>query len=170
MKGDVRVWTAAATLALLVLGMQLRNALPAAQQVAVAPFVYGNQAPIIGEVDEVRATLTGNFNGVPTNAVWLVLDFTFIQDGEALLVSSIESADGKEYLAENGTLNGCGVKYPGLRSACTVVVEIPRGQLAGANLVIYPTSRMSPQMVIPLDPVIEQADEVPELVREGVNL
>lgn len=72
MKGDMRVWTVAAALALLVLGMQLRDALPSAQQVAAAPFIYGNQAPIIGEVDDVRATLTENLNGVPTNAVWLM--------------------------------------------------------------------------------------------------
>lgn len=170
MKDDMRVWTVAAALALLVLGMQLRDALPSAQQVAAAPFIYGNQAPIIGEVDDVRATLTENLNGVPTNAVWLVLDFAYIKDAQTVPSVSVKSADGKEYLSESNVLGDCSGTYPGLRSTCTMVVEIPREQLPGANINFSIPSRMGPLMVIPLDPIMAQANEVPELVREGMRI
>lgn len=169
MKGDMRVWTVAAALALLVLGMQLRDALPSPQQVAAAPFIYGNKAPIIGEVDDVRATLTENFNGVPTNAVWLVLDFAYIEDAKTPKLS-VRSTDGKEYLSESYIPQDCDEIYPGLRSTCTMVVEIPREQLPGASLTFRVPSRMGPLMVIPLDPILAEANEVPELAREGMRI
>lgn len=58
-----KVWTTAAALALLVLGMQLRDVLPNAADRAAESFDYASSAPIIGDVDDVQVTLAANFNG-----------------------------------------------------------------------------------------------------------
>lgn len=161
-----RVWTTAAALALLVLGMQLRDVLPNAADRAAASFDYANSAPIIGDVEDVQVTVAETFNGTASNARWVVVDYQFTQDQEVLLGAEIEAAGGNLYAPENTPGNACELTYPGLRSPCTLVFEMPEDEVEAATLYFYVGNRMGPRVVVQLP----EARRQPEVTREAVWL
>ena len=161
-----RVWTTAAALALLVLGMQLRDVLPNAADRAAESFDYANSAPIIGDVEDAQVTVAESFNGAVSNARWVVVDYQFTQDQEALLGAEIEAAGGNLYAPENTPGNACELTYPGLRSPCTLVFEMPEDEVAGATLYFYVGNRMGPRVVVQLP----EAQRQSAVTREAVWL
>ncbi|MCP1387884.1 hypothetical protein M5J20_06725 [Corynebacterium sp. TA-R-1] len=167
MKIDRRLATAAATLALLSLGVFVRGQLPSANDLVFAPFEYGGDAQLIGKVDNVRATVADEVNGVPTHAAWVVVDFDYTPDSLISLQGEIEAADGTLYASENEMLLSCGTRYTGLRTQCTLVFEMPAEQLDGARLVIGPpATQMAPQAIVP----VAGAAVLPKVTREEVTL
>lgn len=164
---DRRVWVTAAALVLLVLGMQIRDLLPSAGSLAQAHFDYhGGHAPVIGDVGEVRATVTQTLNGKYTNANWVLLEYEYTENTNVLFHTSIAAPDGTTYYSSNSMLRGCGVKYPGLTSHCSIVFEMPKEKLEGAEVRLAQPSRMGARFVLP----IEVVAEVPELHREDVEV
>lgn len=161
-----RVWTTAAALALLVLGMQLRDVLPNAADHAAASFDYDSSAPVIGDVDDVQVTVAETFNGTASNAAWVVVDYQFTQDQEVLLGAEIEAAGGNLYAPENTPGNACELTYPGLRSPCTLVFEMPEDEVEAATLYFYVGNRMGPRVVVQLPETQRQS----RVTREAVWL
>jgi len=161
-----RVWTTAAALALLVLGMQLRDVLPNAADHAAASFDYDGSAPVIGDVDDVQVTVAETFNGTASNAAWVVVDYQFTQDQEVLLGAEIEAAGGNLYAPENTPGNACELTYPGLRSPCTLVFEMPEDEVEAATLYFYVGNRMGPRVVVQLPETQRQS----RVTREAVWL
>lgn len=161
-----RVWATAAALALLVGGMQIRDALPSAAERAAAPFYSESTAPIIGAVEDVNVAATKTFNGTATNADWVVVDYQFVPEKQVLLGAEIEGADGTVFASANTVGNACGATYPGMRSECTLVFEMPAEQAEGAKLMFYVSNQMGPQLVVPLGQLAAEAD----VVRSGVWL
>ena len=161
-----RVWTTAAALALLVLGMQLRDVLPNAADRAAESFDYANSAPIIGDVEDAQVTVAESFNGAASNARWVVVDYQFTQDQEALLGAEIEAAGGNLYAPENTPGNACELTYPGLRSPCTLVFEMPEDEVEAATLYFYVGNRMGPRVVVQLPETQRQS----RVTREAVWL
>ena len=159
-----RVWTTAAALALLVLGMQPRDVLPNAADRAAESFDYNNSAPVIGDVEDVRATVAQTFNGAASNAKWVVVDYQFTQDQEVLIGAEIEAAGGNLYAPENSPSNACELTYPGLRSPCTLVFEMPEEEIAGATLYFYVGNRMGPRVVVQLPDAQQERDVAREAV------
>ena len=159
-----RVWTTAAALALLVLGMQLRDVLPNAADRAAESFDYAHSAPIIGDVEDVQVTVAESFNGATSNARWVVVDYQFTQDQEALLGAEIEAAGGNLYAPENTPGNACELTYPGLRSPCTLVFEMPEDEVEAATLYFYVGNRMGPRVVVQLP----EAQRQSRVTREAV--
>ncbi|WP_311390494.1 hypothetical protein [Corynebacterium haemomassiliense] len=161
-----RVWTTAAALALLVLGMQLRDVLPNAADRAAESFDYDSSAPVIGDVDDVQVTVAETFNGTASNAAWVVVDYQFTQDQEVLLGAEIEAAGGNLYAPENTPGNACELTYPGLRSPCTLVFEMPEDEVEAATLYFYVGNRMGPRVVVQLPETQRQS----RVTREAVWL
>ena len=161
-----RVLTTAAALALLVLGMQLRDVLPNAADRAAESFDSANSAPIIGDVEDVQVTVAESFNGATSNARWVVVDYQFTQDQEALLGAEIEAAGGNLYAPENTPGNACELTYPGLRSPCTLVFEMPEDEVEAATLYFYVGNRMGPRVVVQLPETQRQS----RVTREAVWL
>ena len=161
-----RVWTTAAALALLVLGMQLRDVLPNAADRAAESFDYAHSAPIIGDVEDAQVTVAESFNGAVSNARWVVVDYQFTQDQEALLGAEIEAAGGNLYAPENTPGNACELTYPGLRSPCTLVFEMPEDEVEAATLYFYVGNRMGPRVVVQLPETQRQS----RVTREAVWL
>ena len=159
-----RVWTTAAALALLVLGMQIRDVLPNAADRAAESFDYDNSAPVIGAVDDVQATVAETFNGAASNAKWVVVDYQFTQDQEMLIGAEIEAAGGNLYAPENSASSACELTYPGLHSPCTLVFELPEEEIAGATLYFYVANRMGPRVVVQLPEAQQERDVAREAV------
>lgn len=167
MTSNRRLATAAAVLALLSLGVFIRDQLPKPNDLVFAPFSYGAHAPKIGVVGDVRATVADTVNGIPTHAAWLVVDFAYEPDELLSLQGEIEAADGTLYGAANHMLMACGPRYPGLVTQCTLVFEMPAEQIEGARLLVRPpSSQMAPEASVPLPAPAAQRD----IVREGVQL
>lgn len=149
---DRRVWAVAASLALLSLGVMVRDQLPKAFDLAYAPFVYDESAPRLGTVDDVRVTIAETVNGVSSNAGWVVVDFGFTPDVEEdLFTGAIHAADGTIFGSVSSMLRSCGVTYPGLRTTCSLVFEMAPDKLDGAAFHLgVPGGQMSPEVVVPL--------------------
>lgn len=164
---DRRVWVTAAALVLLVLGMQIRDLLPSAGSLAQAHFDYhGSHAPMVGDINNVRATVTQKLNGKDTNASWVILEYDYTKDANGPFHESLAAPDGTTYYATISMHRGCGLTYPGLVSHCAIVFEIPKEQLGGAELRVAQSNRMGPRLILP----IQDVTEVPEVHREDVEL
>ena len=163
-----RVWTVAAVLALLSLGVFLRGQLPNPVDRVFAPFDYTSSAPEIGTVEDTRAYVTPVFNGMNTNASWVVVDFRVTPEASIGFVrGSITAADGTEFTQSNSWSNSCPVLYPGRTVDCTFVFEMPQDKIDNATLrVLASWDHMAPRVAIKLDkPLVEG-----EIVREGVTV
>lgn len=161
---DRKVWAVAASLALLSLGVFVRDQLPQAFDLAYAPFEYGESAPKLGTVEDVRTAVAASLNGVSSNAGWVVVDFGFTPDAEKdLLEGEIHAADGTIFASVSSMLRSCGVTYPGLRTTCSLVFEMPTDKLPGATLHLgVPGGQMSPEAVVPLGEPARTGDVVKE--------
>ena len=164
MKIDRRMAAVAASLALLSLGVFVRDQLPKANDLVFAPFSYDGEAPKIGKIGDVRATVAETVNGIPTHAAWLVVEFAYQPDELISLQGEVEAADGTLYGSSNQMLMACGPRYPGLETQCTLVFEMPADKLAGATLLIRPPStQMAPEAAVPLPDAAQAGDVVLEL-------
>lgn len=162
---------AVATLLLLVVGMLIEESLPYRDDLVFSTFDYGTEAPMIGEVTDVRATLTNQVNGALTNGRWLVIDFARTPEESMSLIATIDIADGRSFSPVNSLSATCGHGYPGLKEECPLVFEMPVDfkveDLSDAHLVLLrANTRMSPQSKVPIASVSEEK----EVVREGISL
>ncbi|WP_301925747.1 hypothetical protein [Corynebacterium glaucum] len=157
-----RVAAVAVSLALLILGVVLRDQLPKPEDLVYQTYDHDRSAPPLGEVEDIRVTTGETLGGVRTNAAWVVVDYAFTPETLGYPSAQI--------ITENGTLYDplpelpCTKTYPGLRTECTSVFEMPLDSLAGAQLRLDPGSTpMAPRLVVPLEnPVATR-----EIVREG---
>lgn len=163
-----RVWVVAASLALLSLGGLVREQMPAAKDLMFAPFEYGAEAPTLGTAENLSVTVADTLNGKPSQAGWVLVDLDYTPAESArFLAGQIEAADGKLYGPANATAFACELLYPGHRTPCTFVFEMPAEQLGGATLRLGPTSEaMAPRIVLPL----EEAKHERQIQREEVRL
>lgn len=163
-----RVWTVAVVLALLTLGVFIRGQLPNPLDRVFARFDYTSSAPEVGTVEDTRAYVTPVFNGMSTNASWMVVDFRVTPEASIGFVrGSITTADGTEFTQSNSWSNSCPVLYPGRTVDCTFVFEMPENKIDDATLkVLASWDHMAPRVVVKLEkPLVEG-----EIVREGVTV
>lgn len=165
---DRRVWAVAASLALLSLGVLVRDQLPQAFDRAYAPFVYDETAPKLGTVEDVRTTVADSLNGASSNADWVVVDFGFTPDADKeLLEGEVHGEDGTIFASVNSMLRACGVTYPELRTTCSLVFEMPAEKVSGATLHLgVPGGQMSPEVVVPLG----EPERTGDVVKEEIDL
>lgn len=161
-----RVWTVAASLALLILGVFLRGELPRADSVAYKPFEYTLEAPYLGKVDDVRVTTSSVLNGVPSNAQWVVVDYWYTPETDLTVVfSEVMATDGSTHYKVDGP--SCGPAYPGLRTECVIAFEMPEDKIAGAVMHLYTgIETMAPRLLVPF----ENPASAAEITREELQL
>lgn len=161
-----RVWTVAAALALLILGVFLRAELPRADSVAYKPFEYTLEAPYLGKVDDVRVATSSVLNGAPSNAQWVIVDYWYTPETDlTVMFSEVTATDGSTY--DTGDGPSCGPAYPGLRAECVVAFEMPEDKIAGAVMHLYTgIETMAPRLLVPLGNPAAAA----EITREELKL
>lgn len=149
-----RVATVVASLALISLGVMIRGEMPKAEDRVFDIFEHtSSPVPMLGDVSNVRLTVTDSVNNYATNGVWAVVDFDYTQDMELGLSNysaKIEATDGTTYDSVGTTSSECGMMYPGLRTHCTLVFEMPREKTAGATLHFGLVNPMGLEVVLPL--------------------
>ena len=170
---SLRVLSVAAALAVLAVGMVIRDRLPAAQVVMDRPFTYTATAPTFGEMGPTNVRVGTELNGIATHGLWLVVDFPFTPAGHDYMVTgTITAADGRTFEGFNNFRQPCGTLYPGLESTCALAFEMPADALPGATLTLTPTQQqMAAHLVTDLgldDAAVEQlrTDAAPLMVEE----
>lgn len=128
-----RVAVTAASISLLCLGVFLRGQLPNPGNVLYSTFDYAYSAPQLGDVSEVTVTTTKRFNGLPTHATWVIIDFAYEPKSDLpIMFGEVNAADGTEFLPERQLK--CDLKYPNLRTDCMIAFEMPEDKIAGSTL------------------------------------
>lgn len=165
MRFDRKIWAVAASLAVLSLGVFLREQLPSANDRIFAAFEYGDQAPQIGKIENVNTRIAETVNGMSSLAGWVIVDFSYTPDELGQLTGEIQAEDGTLFASTNSMAFSCGTRYTGLRTECTLVFEMPPEKLEAAKLLVYRgTTQMAPQMTIDLG----EPTRVPDAAVEGL--
>ncbi|OAA16783.1 hypothetical protein Caferm_05925 [Corynebacterium afermentans subsp. afermentans] len=164
---------AVAASVVLFIGMLIQERIADPHDLVFGTFDYGNNAPLIGEISKMSASLSDVVNGTKTNGKWLVIDFSRKADGSIPLSGVIEDENGTVFYSINPMTYTCGIGYPGLAEDCTLVFEIPADMgtesIREADLVLARTNtKMSPLVVLPLSEM-EFVEET-SLERENVIL
>lgn len=162
-----RVAAVAASLALISLGVFIRGQLPKAEDLVYAPHEYGSTAPKLGTFDSARVTVSEKLNGVPSHAGWVQVNFGFTPEATTVLRGRIQAEDGTLFDSVGPGLRACEVIYPGVRTECTMVFEMPLDKLPGATLLLDPmTTQMAPRASLLLD----DPSVTGEITVEGIDL
>lgn len=134
-----RTMSVAAALAVLALGMTIREKLPAAQEQMDRPFTYAADAPSFGELGDLEVQAGTQINGVTTHGLWVVVSAPFTPHTHDLLATAtLTAADGRIFEAYNNFRQPCGVVYPNLPTTCAFAFEMPADAVAGATFTLSP--------------------------------
>lgn len=138
-KVPTRVLSVTAALAVLALGMVIREQLPAAQELMDQPFIHTTTAPTFGTIRDPRPQVGTELNGIKTHGLWLVVEFPFTPAAHNVLVTgTLTAADGRTFDAANSFRQPCGTLYPGLETTCALAFEVPADALPGVTLTLSP--------------------------------